>query len=56
LAIHLEDGGPGRFGLLQHVTNRALEHITLYRAVESHKHAQLPLRAGVTRFLRKPNV
>src|SRR5271163_3994172 len=56
LAIRLEDGDPGWFGLPHHMTDRPLKHITLYRAVESHKHAQLPLRTGVTRFLRKPDV
>ncbi len=56
LAIHLEDGSPGWFGLPHHLTDRLLQQITLYRAVESHKHAQLPVRTGVTRFLRKPNV
>ena len=56
LAIHLEEGGPGWFGLPQHVTDRLLKQITIYRAVESHKHAQLPLRTGVTRLLRKPYV
>ena len=56
LAIHLDDGGLGWFGLLHHVADRPLEQVTLYRAVESHKHAQLPLRSGVTRFLREPNV
>ena len=56
LTIHLEDGGPGWFGLPHHLTDRLLKQITLYRAVESHKHAQLPVRTGVTRFLRKPNV
>jgi hypothetical protein len=44
LGVHLEDGSPGRFGLANHVTDRLLKQITLDRAVESHKHAQLPLR------------
>ena len=56
LAIHLEDGGPGRFGLPHHVTDRLLDQIALYGAVESHQHAQLPVRTGVTGFLRQPNV
>jgi hypothetical protein len=56
LAILLEDRGPGWFGLPHHLTDRLLKQIRRYRAVESHKHAQLPLRTGVTRFLRKPNV
>ena len=56
LAILLGDGGPGRLGLLHHVPDRPLKHSRLYRAVESDKHAQLPVRAGLTRFLRKPNV
>ena len=56
LAIHLEDGGPGWFGLSYCLTDRLLKQVTLYRAVESHKHAQLPLRRGVTGFLRKPNI
>ena len=56
LAIHLEDGGPGWFGLPHHVTDRLLEQISLHRAVESHQHAQLPLSTGVTGFLREPNI
>src|SRR5262249_7236119 len=56
LAIRLEDGRPGGFGLPYNVADGLLKQTTPYRAVESHQHAQLPLRAGVTRFLRKPNV
>ena len=52
----VEDGGPGRFGLPHHVTDRPLEQLAVHRAVESDKHAKLPLRAGVARFLREPNV
>jgi hypothetical protein len=56
LAIQLEDGGLRGFGLTHHVTDRPLEHVSLYRAVESHKDAELPVSAGVARFLRKPYV
>jgi hypothetical protein len=56
LAIHLEDRGPGWFGLPQRLTDRLPEQIRLHRAVESHKHTELPLHTGVTGFLRKPNV
>ena len=56
VAIFLGDGGPGRLGLLHHVTDRPHEHSGLHRAVESDKHAQLPVSAGLTRFLRKPNI
>jgi hypothetical protein len=56
LAVHLEDDGPGRFGLLHHVTDRPLEQVSLNRAIESHQHAQLPLSPGLTAFLREPNI
>ncbi|OMC17561.1 hypothetical protein A5737_06730 [Mycobacterium colombiense] len=56
LAIHLKDGGPARFGLLHRPADRPLEGITLYRALDFDKEAELPLRTGLTRFLRKPNV
>ena len=45
-----------RFGLPHHLTDRLLKHVALYRAVESHKHAELPLGTGVTHFLRKPYI
>ena len=56
LAIHLEEGRPARFGLAQHSADRPLKRITLYRALDSHEQAKLPLRTGGTRFLRKPDV
>ena len=56
LAIQLDDGGPGWFGLTHHVTDRPLEQVSLHRAVESHKNTKLPVSAGVTRFFRQPNV
>ena len=51
---NLEDGGPGRLGLLRHSADRLLKSITFDRAVDFHQEAKLPVRAGVTRFLRKP--
>ncbi|ORW53148.1 hypothetical protein AWC20_20190 [Mycobacterium parmense] len=54
--VRFEDCGAGRLGLLHHVANRPLEHVALDGAVESHQDAELPLRCGVPRFLRKPNV
>src|SRR5258705_6844417 len=36
LAVHLEEGGPDWFGLLQHSTDRPLDGITFYRALDSH--------------------
>ena len=56
LAILLKESGPGWFGLSHHSTDRPLKGITLYRAVDSHKEAKLPLRTEATRFLRKPYV
>src|SRR5271168_3859802 len=56
LAINLEKGSSKWFGLPYHVTDRQLKQIRLYRAVDSHKHAQLPLRTEATRFLRKPDI
>ena len=56
LAIHLEDGGPGWFGLLHCLADRPLKSIAFYRALDSHEKAELPFRTGVTRFLRKPDV
>ena len=56
LAIHLEEGDPDWFGLLHHSADRPLKGITFYRALDSHEEAKLPLRTGVTRFLRKPYV
>jgi hypothetical protein len=37
LAVHLEEGGPDWFGLLQHATDRPLEGITFYPARNSHE-------------------
>jgi hypothetical protein len=56
LAIHLEEGGPAWFGLLQRSADRPLKGITVYHALDSHEQAKLPLRTEATRFLRKPNV
>ena len=56
LAIHPEEGGPAWFGLSHHSPDRPLKGITFYRALDSHEKAKLPLRTGVTRFLRKPDV
>ncbi len=36
--------------------DRPPEGITFYRALDSDEEAELPLRTGVTRFLRKPDV
>gem|GEM_PF-4087127 len=54
LAVHLEKGGSKWFGLAHHLTDRALKQTRIDRALESHKTAQLPPRAEVIRFLRKP--
>ncbi|OMC52383.1 hypothetical protein A5747_21820 [Mycobacterium sp. IS-836] len=56
LAIHLKDGSPDRFGLAHYSTDRPLQGIGFYRALDFHEQTELPLRAGVSRFLRKPNV
>jgi hypothetical protein len=56
LAIHLEAGGPDWFGLSYHSADRPLKGITFYRALDSHEETELPLRTGVTRFLRKPYI
>jgi hypothetical protein len=56
LAIHLEEGGPSWFGLSHRLVDRPLKGITFYRAFDSHEQAKLPLRTGVTCFLRKPYV
>lgn len=56
LAVGFDDGGPGRFGLPHHLTNRPAEQVMIDGTVEAGKHTQLPVRVGVTRFLRKPNV
>jgi hypothetical protein len=56
LAIHLEKGSSNRFGLAQHSAERPLKGITFYRALDSREEAKLPLRTGLTRFLRKPDV
>jgi hypothetical protein len=56
LAIHLEKGSSKWFGLAHHSTDRPLKQTTLYRALDSQKLAQLPLRTEATRFLRKPDV
>ena len=56
LAIHLEKGSSKRFGLVHHLTDRLLKQTRLYRALDSHEYAQLPLRTRVTRLLREPNV
>ena len=37
LAIHLEDGGPGWFGLSHHSADRLLKGITVYRALDFHE-------------------
>ncbi|OBF69530.1 hypothetical protein A5753_20880 [Mycobacterium sp. 852002-51971_SCH5477799-a] len=55
-AVHFEKGSPKWFGLTQHVNNRLLKQIRVYRAIDSQKFAQLPLRAEATRFLREPDV
>jgi len=56
LAIHLEKGGSKWLGLAHHLNDRPLKQTRLYRALDSQKLAQLPLRTEVTRFLRKPYV
>jgi hypothetical protein len=56
LAILLKEGGPGWFGLSRHSAYRPLKGITLYRAVDPHKEAKLPLRTEATRFVRKPYI
>ncbi|OBI35950.1 hypothetical protein A5708_08560 [Mycobacterium colombiense] len=56
LAIHLEEGGPARFVLPHRPADGPLEGLTVYRALDSHEEAKLPLRTELTRFLRKPNV
>ena len=56
LAIHLVKGGSKWFGLVHHLTDRPLKQTRLYRALDSPKHAQLPLRTEATRFLRKPYI
>ena len=56
LAIDLEDGGPGRFGLAHHVTDRPIDARRALPCRRIAKNAQLPLHTRVTRFLRKPNV
>jgi hypothetical protein len=37
LAVHLEKGGPDRFGLSHHSADRPLKGITLYGALDSHE-------------------
>ncbi len=56
LAICLKEGGPACFGLLHPLADRPLKDVTFYCAVDSHEEAELPLRTGATRFLRKPNI
>lgn len=56
LAVRLEEGDPAWFGVQQPQADRPLEDVTFDRAVDSCEQAQLPLRTGVTRFLRKPYV
>jgi hypothetical protein len=56
LAIHPEEGGPEWFGLSHHSADRPLQGVAFYRALDSHEQAKLPLRTGVTRFLREPYV
>ena len=49
VAIHLVKGSSQRFGLAHHLTDRRLQQTRFDRAVDSHKLAQLPLRAEATR-------
>jgi hypothetical protein len=56
LAIRLEEGGPDRFGFSHHSTDRPFESISLYSAVNFYEKSKLPLRSGVARFLREPDV
>jgi hypothetical protein len=56
LAIHLEDGGPGRFGLSHHSAHRLRQGIAFDRTLDLREEAKVPLRTGVTRLVRKPYV
>jgi hypothetical protein len=56
LAIHLEDGSSKWFSFAHDVTDRPLKQTRVYRALNSHKLAQLQLRIEATRFLRKPDI
>ncbi len=56
LAIRLKESGPAWFGLLQRNADRLLKQIALDGALNSREEAKLPLRTGVTRFLRKPDI
>ena len=54
LAIPLNESGPNGFGLVHHPADRPLQGSTIYPALDPDQTAKLPLRSGVTRFLRKP--
>ncbi|ORB12613.1 hypothetical protein BST37_15920 [Mycobacterium noviomagense] len=56
LAVYLKDAGPSWFRLLYCSADRPLKDITIYRSFDFQEQAELPFRAGVTRFLRKPYV
>ena len=56
LAIRRKESGPAWFGLLQPQADGQFKDITLYRAVDSREEAKLPLRTGMTGFLRKPDI
>ncbi len=48
--------GPERLGFMHHVTHGPLEQVMLDDALDSAKHAQLPLDTGVTSFLSEPDI
>ncbi len=56
LAVHLEEGRPGRLGLPHRLPDRPLQGIALDHAVDPHEQTELPLGIGVTGLARQPDV
>lgn len=56
LAVDLEEGDPGRFCFAHGLPDRPLQGVALDGAADPDEQPKLPLRVGVTRFLRQPDV
>jgi hypothetical protein len=54
--VGLKKGGPNWFSLLYHLADRVLKRFRIYRALDYHELAELPLCLRATGFLREPYV
>ena len=56
LTVLLEECCPDRIGFSHRTLQRPLEGVAIHCALDSHQHADLPVRTSLTRLLGQPDV